>query len=410
MTASPGARESGCPDFRTSGLPESRAAGPRASGRPDTVTPLLPLLLSLIRERGPITFAEFMELALYHPEHGYYAAAAQRSGRAGDFYTSVDVGPLFGEMIAVQLDEMWQLVRDAGATAFDLVEAAAGNGRLSRDILDAAAAHHLDLYEHVRLTLVERSAAARARQRETLGPHGACLQAQRSDQPPPSSVTGVILANELLDALPVHVVTMTRDGLREIFVGERDGSLVEVEGAPSNPAIADYLARQAAALAIGARAEVGLETERWVAEAAVSLRTGFLLLFDYGHDAAELFSPTHAGGTLMAYRAHTARGDDPLQEPGMRDLTAHVNLTAVRRAAEGAGLSTVGAVDQTYFLTGLGVAERLGPGVDRAAVARRLAAKSLLIPGGLGSTIKVMAFARGLGRPALRGLSSGRLT
>ncbi len=351
-----------------------------------------------------------MELALYDPAHGYYSAAAQRSGRAGDFYTSVDVGPLFGETIAVQLDEMWPLVRAAGAAAFDLVEAAAGNGRLSRDILDAAEAHHADLYEHVRLTLVERSAAARARQRETLGAHAARLHGQRSALPPPSSVAGVILANELLDALPVHVVTMTRGGLREIFVGERGGSLVEVEGPPSNPAIADYLARHRASLAIGARAEVGLETERWVAEAALSLRSGFLLLFDYGHEAEELFSPAHSSGTLMAYRAHTAHGDDPLQEPGARDLTAHVNLTAVRRAAEGAGLTAVGAVDQTYFLTGLGMVERLGSGADRAAVARRLAAKSLLIPGGLGSTIKVMAFARGLGRPPLRGLSSGRLT
>ena len=381
------------------------------------MTPLFPILLRIIRERGPITVAEFMELALYHPEHGYYAAAAQRSGRGGDFFTSVDVGPLFGEMIAVQLAEMWQLLRDAGARTFDLVEAGAGNGRLSRDILDAAATRHPDLYEHVRLTLVERSATARGQQREVLGPHATKLHctagidsAGTKATVTPSSVTGVILANELLDALPVHVVKMTPDGLREIFVEERAGSLVDVERAPSGPAIADYLARYGATLGMGARTEVGLAAERWVAEAASALRVGFLLLFDYGHEAAELFSPTHAAGTLMAYRAHTARGDEPFHEPGMRDLTAHVNVTAVRAAAERAGLTTVGAVDQMYFLTGLGVVERLDSGSDRRAIARRLAAKSLLIPGGLGSTMKVMAFARGLGRPRLRGLSSGRLT
>lgn len=366
----------------------------------------------MIRERGPITFSEFMELALYHPDHGYYAVSAQRSGRGGDFYTSVDVGPLFGEMIAVQLDEMWGLARDAGAETFDLVEAGAGNGRLSRDILDAIASHHPDFYPHLRLTLVERSAAARDRQREVLGPHAARMGSagQLSGLPPPSSITGVILANELLDALPVHVVTMTAEGLREICVGERDGSLVEVERAPSDPAIADYLARSRARLAIGARAEAGLEAEGWVERAASALRLGFLLLFDYGHDAAELFSPTHAGGTLMAYRAHVARGAEPLRDPGERDLTAHVNLTAVRAAAERAGLTAIGAVDQTYFLTGLGVIERLESGSDRRAVARRLAAKSLLMPGALGSAIKVLAFGRGVGRPALKGLSSGRLT
>jgi SAM-dependent MidA family methyltransferase len=374
------------------------------------VTPLLPIILSTIRAKGPITFAEFMELALYHPEHGYYAAAAQRSGRAGDFFTSVDVGPLFGEMLAVQLDEMWRRLRDAGAAEFDLVEAGAGNGRLARDILDAAAAHHPDFYEHLHLTLVERSDAARATQRGVLGRHGSRLRAQPPDLPPPGSVTGVILANELLDALPVHVVTMTSGGLREIYVAERDGALAEMAGPPSDPAVGEYLARPGGSLAVGARAEAGLEAERWIARAALALRAGFLLLFDYGHEAAELFSPTHAAGTLMSYRAHTARGDDLLRDPGARDLTAHVNLTAVRAAAARAGLEAGGAVDQTYFLTALGIMERLDAGDHRDAVARRLAAKSLLIPGGLGSTIKVMAFARGVGRPALKGLSSGRLT
>jgi SAM-dependent MidA family methyltransferase len=112
----------------------------------------------------------------------------------------------------------------------------------------------------------------------------------------------------------------------------------------------------------------------------------------------------------MSYRSHSARAEDVLREPGTRDLTAHVNLTVVREAAERAGLVTLGTVDQTYFVTNLGIVERLDGGQDRAAVVRRLAAKTLLMPGGLGSTMKVMAFARGLGRPALRGLSSGRLT
>jgi SAM-dependent MidA family methyltransferase len=374
------------------------------------VTQLLPIILATIRAHGPITFAAFMDLALYHSEHGYYSSAAQRSGRGGDFFTSVDVGPLFGEMVAVQLEEMWWMLRERGATSFDLVEAGAGNGRLARDILDAAAAHHPDLYEHLRLTLVERSAAARAQQPDVLDRHQARLRARLEDLPPPETVTGVIVANELLDALPVHVVTMTPGGLREVVVDERDGALVEAESAPSDPAILEYFARAGASLPIGCRTEAGLEAERWVERASRALRLGFLLLFDYGHEAAELYSVTHAAGTLMAYRAHSARGDDPLRDPGARDLTAHVNLTAVRQAAARAGLDAAGAMDQTYFLTSLGITERLTSGAGRDAIARRLAAKSLLIPGGLGSTIKVLAFARGLGRPVLKGLSSGRLT
>jgi SAM-dependent MidA family methyltransferase len=203
---------------------------------------------------------------------------------------------------------------------------------------------------------------------------------------------------------------MTPSGLREIFVNERDGRLYECDGPPSDVAIAESLARLPVELPTGARAEVGLEAERWIAGAANSLECGFLLLFDYGHDAEQLLSPAHAGGTLMAYRSHTAGAEEFLHDPGARDLTAHVNFTAIRQAAERAGLVPLGCVDQTYFLTGLGIAEKLGNGHSRSAVARRLAAKSLLMPGGLGSTMKVMGFGRGVGRPPLRGLSSGRLT
>jgi SAM-dependent MidA family methyltransferase len=369
------------------------------------VSALLPVIVSRIRERGPITIAEFMELALYHPEYGYYASASQRSGRGGDFYTSVDAGALFGETIAAQLDEMWQLVRAAGATHFDLVEAGAGNGRLARDIVDRAAAQHPDLYAHLRVTLVERSAAARARQHAIMGRH-----AFHSRDTIGPGITGVILANELLDALPVHSVTMTPTGLREIFVDEQDGTLGEVQRPLSSDAVAEYVSRMPQRLDVGSRVEAGLEAERWVESAARSLQLGFLLLFDYGHEAPELLSASHAGGTLMSYRAHSVCPDDFLRDPGARDLTSHINFTAVREAAERSGLVPLGSVDQTYFLTNLGIVARLDTGHDRGAVARRLAAKTLLLPGGLGSTMKVLAFCKGIGRPMLRGLSSGRLT
>lgn len=371
------------------------------------MSPLTALIVLRIREGGPLTVAEFMEIALYHPEHGYYSRAAQRSGRDGDFFTSVDVGPLFGELIAVELDEMWRVLRAQGATAFDLVEAGAGNARLARDVLDAAARHHPDFYANVRLTLVERSAAARDAQRAALGPHVARLAGMRADLP--RSVTGTIYANELLDALPVHIVTMTPRGLREIVVGERNGALVEAD-APLSPALAEYLARNPVTLGAGSRIEVGLTAAEWVRSASDALARGFLLLFDYGHDARELQSPTHAGGTLMAYHAHTAGAVRWLDAPGEHDLTSHVDLTAVRNAAEEAGLDTLGIIDQTYFLLSLGLADRLKTGHDLRAIQQRLAARTLVMPGGLGSTMKAMVFAKGVGVPLLRGIASGRLT
>jgi SAM-dependent MidA family methyltransferase len=365
------------------------------------------VILSRIREHGPMTLAEYMDIALYHPEYGYYTGAAQRSGRAGDFYTSVDVGPLFGELLAVQFAEMDRLQRAAGSRAGDLVEAAAGNGRLSRDVLDAAAAEHPEWYAAVRLSLCEPSAAARGMQPGVLGPHVSKLVHASADLPP--SVAGVIFANELLDAMPAHAVVMRGGRLREVYVAERDGTLVEQERALSTPDLEAWFERVGEPLAEGSRAEVSLAAASWVAGAAAALTRGFLLLVDYGRPARDLYSGTHAGGTLMAYRSHVA-SSAWLERPGEVDLTTHVDLTAVQRTAEAAGLTPLGAVDQTYFLTALGLAERLTAGDDRRALSRRMAAKTLIMPGSLGSTMKVMIFAKGVGRPALRGLSAGRLT
>lgn len=366
--------------------------------------PLLPLLLSQIRSRGPLTVAEFMELALYHPEFGYYCRAEQRSGTHGDFYTSVDVGPLFGATIAAQLAEMWDILQARGARAFDVVEAGAGNGRLAADVLDAAASAHPAMYAHLRLTLVERSAAARRAQAERLAPHAPRVVAMRDTLP--DGITGVIYANELLDALPVHVVTRTESGWQEVAVGERDGALEEVAVPVSGPAVTEALSRVHGSARPGDRIELGLAAADWIRAAGAALREGFLLLFDYGRDTRTA-APR---GTLTTYRAHRSRPEAWLEDPGGQDLTVHVDLDAVRRAAADAGLTTSGIVDQTYFLLALGLADRLETGHDRRAVMQRLAARTLMMPGGLGSTMKAMVFAKDVGTPALTGLASGRLT
>ena len=374
------------------------------------------LIADRIRSGGPISFAEFMELALYHPTLGYYARAAQRTGRAGDFFTSVDVGPIFGQLLARQFAEMWQILQsgqlgsdprtDTGTGVrpqFDLVEAAAGSGRLARDILDAA--EHTDpaFYSSVHLSLVEQSVAARSAQAETLGPHVPRLK--YSDAVLPQPVTGVIFANELLDALPTHVAVMTESGLRELFVDirpESGGSGVQFTerlDELSTPRIAEYLARAGAEMRVGWRAEVNLAAEDWIKQAAASLQRGFLLLIDYGHEEDELFSGSHATGTLASFKVHAQSGD-VLDEPGERDITAHVDLTAVTRAAEHAGLEVIARLDQTYFLLGLGL-----PQLEGLTLRQRLAMKTLLLPGGLGSTHKVLIFGKGVGTPSLMGAS-----
>lgn len=363
------------------------------------------LIADRIRTSGPISFAEYMDIALYHPAFGYYARAAQKTGRAGDFFTSVDVGPIFGELLAKQFAEMWSLFSPAaqgpGPNAFDLVEAGAGNGRLARDILDAAQKQHPEFYAAIRLSLVEQSPAARAAQAETLGPHAHLIV--HSGAALPADVHGVIYANELLDAMPTHAVVMTESGLREVFIDVAPGSgqarFVERFEEPSTPRIAEYLARAGAEMRVGWRAEVNLHAEDWTKTAASSLRRGFLVLIDYGHDERELYNASHSAGTLTSYKQHSQLADF-LQEPGETDITAHVDLSAVTRAARASGLDVLGRLDQTYFMLGLGVTD-----LEGLSLQQRLALKTLLLPGGLGSTHKVLIFGKGVGAPQLKGCS-----
>ena len=377
-----------------------------------------------IRECGPLSFARYMDLALYHSNLGYYARSDRRSGRAGDFFTSVDLGSLFGELLAIQFVEMWRLLAhedDGNGGPLDLVEAAAGNGGLSRDVLEATASSAPELYPSLRLTLVEWSQAARAAQKATLGRHVSCLATSGTELP--DLVRGIIFANELLDALPVHALTMTAEGLREVYIDADGNRLVERLG-PLTPEALVHVERENIRLESGWRVEVCPAAIAWITDAAKKLRQGFLVVVDYGHEACELYSATHATGTLATYHKHKmqqgnegAAGTPPyLIEPGTSDITAHVDLTAVRRAAEHAGLQTLAVLDQTYFLLGLGSIERLladseedrletepGDGLD--TLKRRLALKTLLMPGGLGSTHKVLIFGKNVGTPKLRGSS-----
>jgi SAM-dependent MidA family methyltransferase len=365
-----------------------------------------------------MTVARFMELALHHPRVGYYARAPRRSGRAGDFFTSVDVGPLFGELLAHQLAEMAELLRPAGAdpqAPVDLVEAGAGNGRLAADILSAIRRDHPALYPRLHLHLVESSEEARRAQPAMLGALGERLSSSGAALPPVFS--GILIANELLDAFPVHQVVARTDGLREVYVtiGPNGHSLETVEGAPSSAALADYLARVGVVLEPGMRAEINLGAIDWMRDAARRLRRGFVILIDYGHHASHLYSVRHWLGTLATFRDHRTTEPEPaehrgpawLRQPGLQDVTAHVDFTSVRRAAEEEGLVTLAFMDQTYLLLGLLRSVQSLDDGETASRARR-ALKTLILPGGLGSTHKVLILGRDVGRPALSACSFGQ--
>jgi SAM-dependent MidA family methyltransferase len=369
-------------------------------------------LIDVVRARGPVTVAAFMDLALYDPRFGYYARAARRSGRAGDFFTSVDVSAIFGELLEIQIAEMAALLSNAPSPApFDLVEAGAGDGRLAADILRAAERRDPDVLARLRLHLVEVSPEARAAQRETLGPLAGRLVSSLPELP--GRFEGLLLANELLDALPVHQVVARAGELREVYVAADGDRLTALEGPLSTPALAAYLADLGIALDEGWRVEINLRARDWIADAAHRLRRGFIVLIDYGHPAGELYSATHAGGTLTTFSRHTMGGPEAsaatpawLLRPGEQDITAHVDFTTIQRTAEAAGLVTLGFLDQTYFLMGLMDTADLAAGLAPAQeMKQRMALKTLLMPGGLGSTFKVLILGKDVGAPRLKGCS-----
>jgi SAM-dependent MidA family methyltransferase len=369
------------------------------------VNPLASLLAERIRRFGPITFAEYMRECLYHPVHGYYTQPESR--RFADYYTSVDVHPIFGRLLARQFAQMWeQLGRPA---EFHLVEGAAGTGRLAGHILDFAQGKLPEFYEALRYVAAERSPARCDQMATRLASHlaqGRCIAAIEI---PANIRCGCIFSNELLDALPVHRVLLQNGALKEIFVTFEGSAFSELHMPVSTCAIGEYFAAQGITLIEGQHAEAALEACDWVAETGRRLERGFVLTIDYGHVAADLFDTHHMAGTVLAYANHRVTEDFYIA-PGQQDLTAHVNFTALQLWGGRSGLKTVGLVSQTAFLLALGqqneFADLYDEGMDESERVRaRLQFKTLIFPEGMGERFQVLIQQKGVDSTKLTGLA-----
>lgn len=353
-----------------------------------------------IERDGPLSFARFMEHALYDPQHGYYAHGAGL-GPAGDFVTAADAGRDFGRCIARQIAEIDR--RIGPFDPFDVLEFGAGRGLLARDVLDAMREEQPALAGRARYTMVERSPALRARALVE-APEARALDLQQLT----GGRRGVALAVELFDALPVHRVRRRGGALREIRVGaDPQGRLVEVE-TPAPQALHELAARYGAAAEEGTEAELAPAAPALLAAMAAAFERGILIVVDYGDRAERLYSPRNPAGTLLAYHAHRTN-TDYLERIGRQDLTAHVNFTALEDAARAAGLALLGLTTQDRFLIAHGVLEpftdpRVAHG-DPRQVRRRLRALQLVHPEAMGRRFKVLLLAKGLDpAPALGGL------
>jgi SAM-dependent MidA family methyltransferase len=365
-----------------------------ATDDPGSVPELVAQLHDEIARDGPITFARFMEIALYDPAHGYYRSEAERPGRGGDFLTAPETHPIFGQAIARQIEQLWELL--TRPRPFALFEYGAGSGALAEAMLRELERTDgpmtgLAVYEAAEINRY-RSAALDARL-------AAADLGRQADAHP---AVGCVVANEFLDALPVHRVQWIGGRLQELFVDKAGTSAVDGfadrPGDPSTPALAAHLAAEGVVLAEGQHAEVCLGLDGWFEDLAGRIERGYAIVIDYGRPGPELYSAGRFGGTVMGYVRHRAI-EDPYRNIGRQDLTAHVDFTAVQLAAQRHGFEPLGLTTQAEFIIGAGAEEllervRSDPRTDLAAwVELRSAVVRMLDPRAMGG-FRVLMLAR----------------
>ncbi len=357
---------------------------------------LTELIIGKIRKEGPVPFRDFMEMSLYHPGSGYYSSHRDKIGKTGDFYTSPYLTPLFGAMLARQLEEMWI---QSGKGAFAVVEYGAGTGALCHDILHALGSNR-ELYDQLDYYIIEKSAAMREKEKKRL-PEKVRWRDSIRDIPP---ITGCILSNELIDNFSVHQVVM-EDQLMEVFVDYDDGFTELLK--PAGEALENYLAALQVELPRGFRTEINLEAISWIKEIAESLKKGFLLTIDYGFPSSGLYSERRRAGTLVCYHQHRVNYC-PYDHIGEQDITTHVNFSALQHWGQHYGLQYCGFTDQGHFLRALGLVSHIKemeqrPGAAPVSEAEKaFLVKTLLMD--MGSRFKILIQQKGVHRPYLSGL------
>lgn len=345
-----------------------------------------------IRERiasegGWIPFAVFMDLALHAPGLGYYAAGAQKFGAPGDFVTAPEITPLFSRCVARQVAQILEL------TGGDIVELGAGSGALAVDIL-----RELERLDRVpkRYRILEPSPDLAQRQQHRVRQSIPFLAAGVEwIETLPAKFGGVVIANEVLDALPVHLIAWREDGLFERGVAFRDGSLAWEERAV-DASLRDAVSE--ISVVAPYLSELSPSVNALVAGLAECIRHGAVLLIDYGFGRSEYYHPQRSGGTLMCHYRHRAHSD-PFFLPGLQDITAHVDFTAVATAGVDAGCSLAGYTTQAQFLLNTGITELLAqtPVEDSVAwLPQAAAVQKLVSPAEMGELFKVLAFSRGI--------------
>ena len=366
-----------------------------------------------IKARGPVPFAWFMQQALYHPEHGYYSSGRCAIGRRGDYFTNVSVGPLFGRLLAAQFAEIWE--RLGKIENFVLVEQGAHHGEFARDVLESARKRWPDFFATVNYRIIEPFPVLQDRQLQTLTGFEDKVEWRDSiDELEP--FIGVHFSNELLDAMPVHLIVSQRGrGLGaqtecawlEKFVTLNGHMFGFVDQPIADQTLRDHLQKCPAQLA-GYQTEVNLAALDWIDNLSRKLDRGYVLTIDYGYPRDEFFAPHRSAGTLQVRAQHHLL-QSPFDEIGHADITSHVEWTSIVERAEACGFEVKGFTDQHHFITGIisELAHDITQG-DADAKAKR-ALQTLLHPEMLGRNFQILALGKNVDAVApLAGLKFAR--
>jgi SAM-dependent MidA family methyltransferase len=351
--------------------------------------PLEEIVRREILSRGPMTFARFMELALYHPEHGYYASGRARIGRKGDFFTNVSVGPVFGRLLAAEFLEIWEKLDRP--RPFTIVEQGAHEGQFATDVLSALT--RSDCFGALKYVIIEPFPVWRKRQEETLARFRDKISwFESTDQLEP--FTGIHFSNELFDALPVHLLEWDGSDWNELFVS-LPGDEFEFQRRTCSgglrPPGATVTDRRY-------RTQVSLAAPKLMRGIAAKLSCGVILTIDYGFTREEYYSLARSAGTLQV-RAQHRKLSSPFEQIGLVDISAHVEWTSLIKAAQESGATLIGLTDQHHFLTGI-LSELLPPAtMEEFSAAEKRSLQTLVHPEMLGRTFQALAVAKNFNKP-----------
>ncbi len=364
---------------------------------------LISIIKDRIKKEGSLSFRDFMDMALYYPELGYYTSPEEKIGGFGDFFTASELDRAYGELLAEQFVEIYEKLEGKN---FQIVEIGAGKGYLAYDILNFLKNKYSEIFENSQYIIIEKSPYHIKTQKDILKEFPNVKWVQDIIDFEDESITGVIFSNELFDAFPVHLIRKINGKIYEVYISlDEEDNVQEILKEPSEDIIR-YLKELSINIPEGMQTEINLDAVDYIQKIGRKLRKGYVITVDYGYPSAELYKPYRMRGTLLCYYRHQY-SENFYQNVGMQDITSHVNFSALKYYGMIAGLDFTGFTDQAHFLTNLGLMDimaELQEKNDIQSYERLNRLKTLVLPKGMGERFKVLVQHKNIKNPQIKGL------